>query len=96
VLNTLARKQNDTRLLKSAIQQYQGQCDLQIAKCARGKESVTDWIQLGSAYQTFKRHDKAIGIVEVGWGVHIVRSLDVRGFWDVTPHTVTQIYRRFG
>ena len=31
-----------------------------------------------------------------GRGVHIVLSLHVTGFWDMTPHTVAQIYRRFG
>ena len=29
-------------------------------------------------------------------GVHKMLSLCVTGFWDVTSHTVTQIYRRFG
>jgi hypothetical protein len=28
--------------------------------------------------------------------VCIVLSLHVTGFWDVTPHTLAQIYRRFG
>jgi len=29
-------------------------------------------------------------------GVHIVLSLHVTGFWDMTLHTVAQIYLRFG
>jgi hypothetical protein len=41
----------------------------------------------------FNRHDTALGVRE---GVHIVLSFDVRGFWDVTLHSVDQIYRRFG
>jgi len=41
----------------------------------------------------FNRHDKALGL---GEGVHIVLSLYVTSFWDVTPYTVAQIYRRFG
>ena len=28
------------------MQKYQGHCDVQIAKCARGNKSVSEWIQL--------------------------------------------------
>ena len=41
----------------------------------------------------FNMHDKAL---RLGGGVHIVLSLHVTGFWDVTPHTLGQIYPRFG
>ena len=42
-------------------------------------------------------HHKALCVfVGGGEGVHSVLSLHVRGYWDVTSHTVAQIYRRFG
>jgi len=62
-------------------------------KSARGKKSVGVWIHVASVQETFSRHDKTIFVVE---GVHIVLSLLVTGFWDMTPHTVAQIYRLFG
>ena len=36
-----------------------------------------------------KRHNKALGL---GKGVLTVLSLCVTGYWDVTSHTVAQIY----
>jgi len=68
---------------------------VQIAKCAHGKKSVTDWIQLVSAKQTFQ--EAQYGISNGEGGVHIrVLSLHVTGFWDVTSHTVGQICRHCG
>ena len=52
---------------------------------------------IGFRWQVRKRlinmHDKALG---AGEGVRTVLSLDVTGFWGMTPHTLAQIYRRFG
>jgi len=36
----------------STIQQYQGHCDVQIAKSERRNTSVSEWIQVASAEET--------------------------------------------
>jgi len=46
---------NDKSYLKSAMQQYQGPCELQIANCALGKKIVSNWIQVVSAYEALQQ-----------------------------------------
>ena len=42
--------------------------------------------------------DSSTGTIRQVWGkgVLIRLTLHVTGFWNMTPHTVAQIYRRFG
>jgi hypothetical protein len=73
----------------SAIQQYQGHFDVQISKSAVERRVFPIGFRWGVHKRLFNSHDKALG---VGERLHIVISLDVSVFWDVTLHTLAQIY----
>ena len=66
-------------------------CKLQSAHLERREGPIG--IRWRVRKRLINRHEKALGM---GEGVRTVFNLHITGFWDMTPQTVAQIYRRFG